>query len=151
MASYVFDREARTFVPRDEYYAARFARTPPKTADLPMPYVRGDIQPYVSPVTGKTIDGRAARREDLARSGCREVDPSECKPLYQNYEFCQRKRLPYMGADVPPPMTRDEKAWAKERRAKEKAAKAKAEGEAPFKRGNTKDTVLFKNNTVKEA
>lgn len=37
----------------------------------------GDVREYISPVTQRPVDGRRARREDLARSGCREVDPSE--------------------------------------------------------------------------
>ena len=39
--------------------------------------VISDLPEYVSPVTGRPVDGRSARREDLARAGCREVDPSE--------------------------------------------------------------------------
>ncbi|HYC01625.1 MAG TPA: hypothetical protein VEC57_21015 [Candidatus Limnocylindrales bacterium] len=34
-------------------------------------YVRGDTPGYVSPVTGKWIDGARARRDDLARTGSR--------------------------------------------------------------------------------
>lgn len=85
------------------------------------PYVRGDLKPYKSPITGKTIEGRSARREDLARNNCREVDPSEYEPVYKNYAFCQKHRKPFMGGDVPPPMTRDEKAERKEIRTKIKA------------------------------
>lgn len=33
-----------------------------------------DIPPYVSPVSGKLIDGRRARREDLKRTGCRPFE-----------------------------------------------------------------------------
>lgn len=44
-----------------------------------------DIPGYVSPVNGQWIDGRRARREDLARTGCREVDPSE-KPAFMKRE-----------------------------------------------------------------
>ena len=75
--------------------------------DLPMPAVASDLPTYHSPITGKPIEGRAARREDLARSGCRAVDPSEYKPVYKNYAFCQKHGKPFMGGDVPPPMTRD--------------------------------------------
>lgn len=155
MPSYIFDRTTQTMVPRDQFYAAKFGRTESKASPLPMPYVRGDLPPYVSPVTGKVIEGRTARREDLARSGCREVDRSEYKPVYKNYEFCQKRRLPYMGSDVPPPMTKDERMWAKEKRAAQKAAEKAALApkkgeEAPFYRGDTKAKPLFKNNTVKE-
>lgn len=39
------------------------------------PAVRVDLPTYVSPVTGKLVDGRRARRDDLARAGCVEYDP----------------------------------------------------------------------------
>lgn len=39
------------------------------------PFVRGDLPPYRSPVTGEWVQGRAARRADLARSGCVEWEP----------------------------------------------------------------------------
>ena len=49
------------------------------------PFVRGDLAGYCSPVTGRWIEGRRARRADLAVTACREVDPSErpraCPPL----------------------------------------------------------------------
>jgi hypothetical protein len=45
----------------------------------PTVYIMRDLPEYRSPVTGLPVDGRAARREDLARAGCREVDPSEIK------------------------------------------------------------------------
>jgi hypothetical protein len=54
------------------------------------PYIMRDTPAYISPVTRKMIDGRAARREDLKRSGCREVDPSEWKPIYRNPEFAKK-------------------------------------------------------------
>ena len=156
--SYVFDPASGKLVDREVYHAGKWQKLADKVSALPMPYVRGDLKPYRSPVTGKVIEGRVARREDLARSGCREVDPSEYKPVYKNYEFCQKRRLPYMGDVVPPPMTKDEKMWAKEKRrnakAIEKAATSgpvKTDPDLPkFLRGNTKTAPLFKNNTVKE-
>jgi hypothetical protein len=130
--------------------------------EICLPYIRSDLPGYVSPVTGKWIEGRAARREDLARTGCREVDPSEHKPIYQNYAFCQKHRKPYMGGDVPPPMTRDEAVYVEEKKQKRKAAekaadavraeKAKANTDpdlAKFQRGDTKSKPIFKNNTTR--
>ena len=35
------------------------------------PLVYGDLPSYQSPIDGRWIDGRVARRQDLARSGCR--------------------------------------------------------------------------------
>lgn len=40
-------------------------------------YVRGDLSGYVSPVSGKWVDGRRARRDDLERSGCRPWEGME--------------------------------------------------------------------------
>lgn len=163
MPSYVYHPETQKLVPKEEYYASKWAEAAKNVSDLPMPYVRGDLKPYKSPITGQTVEGRAARREELAKYNCREVDPSEYKPVYKNYEFCQRRQLPYMGADVPPPMTRDEKMQAHARKKAERAAdkaadavRAKAAeaavdpGLAKFKRGNTRAAPIFKNNTVKD-
>lgn len=45
---------------------------------------------YVSPITGKEITDRGERREDLKRSGCREVEPSEFKAEYKNERFINK-------------------------------------------------------------
>lgn len=63
-----------------------------KMADLPLPQicecgrdmqrrilapmVQGDIPAYESPVDGRYISGRAARRDDLLRHNCVEYEPS---------------------------------------------------------------------------
>ena len=41
------------------------------------PYIQPDLPAYRSPLGTGEIDGRYARREDMKRGGCREVDPSE--------------------------------------------------------------------------
>lgn len=65
----------------------------PFEGQICMPNVTGDLPEYISPVTGKPVDGRWARREDLKRSGCREVDPSEWKPRYLNRKFAEKRGL----------------------------------------------------------
>lgn len=163
MGRFVFDRELQEMVPAEVYYAEKGRKALAKfSTAVAMPYIASDIKPYQSPVTGKVIESRSARREDLARTGCREVDPSEFKPIYKNYEFCQKRRLPYMGADVPPPPSRDE--LAEYRWNKDQVKKAEAKAEAVRKaeaakttdpdlpkilRGNPKTAPLFENNTVK--
>lgn len=67
------------------------AKAPPRPGVM----VMGDLKPYKSPLGNGWVDGRRARREELARSGCREVDPSEYKPQYQNQRFAERHGLPY--------------------------------------------------------
>ncbi len=47
---------------------------------LAMPAMRSDIPAYLSPVTNKLIDGRAAQREDLKRAGCRLATPEDAPP-----------------------------------------------------------------------
>ena len=44
---------------------------------LSAPMVRGDFPPYDCPITGKTISGRRAHEENLARHGCRVLEPGE--------------------------------------------------------------------------
>jgi hypothetical protein len=68
------------------------------------PFIISDTPTYISPVTGKPVDGRAARREDLKRSGSREVDPSEFKPVYRNAEFAKKRGLEVGGDPLAKPV-----------------------------------------------
>lgn len=45
------------------------------------PRVFGDFQPYVSPASGKLIEGRRQRIEDFARTNTRPYDPGEKEQL----------------------------------------------------------------------
>jgi predicted nucleic acid-binding Zn ribbon protein len=45
-----------------------------------------DYPGYVSPATGKWVEGRKAHREDLARSGCRVLEPGESEAYMKNVE-----------------------------------------------------------------
>lgn len=49
------------------------------------PLITTDIPDYISPATGKLVSGRVARREDLKRSDCYEVDPPS-KPLRERFK-----------------------------------------------------------------
>lgn len=57
----------------------------------PSPTIIQDYQPhqyYESPANlGKWITSRRERREDLKRSGCREIDPSEKKDFLRPRPF----------------------------------------------------------------
>lgn len=55
------------------------------------PAVISDIKPYASPLGTGIIDGRRARREDLKRGNCREVDPSEHKVEYYDKKFAAKR------------------------------------------------------------
>lgn len=61
------------------------------------PYVVSDIPDYASPITGEIISGRAARREDLKKHNCIEVDPPKRPRGYKNPSFAKKRGLPLIG------------------------------------------------------
>lgn len=69
--TYVYDEAAGKFVEKQ----------PDAVTPTRGPIIQRDLPGYHSPVTNEWIEGRAARREDLKRHGCREVDPSEIKQI----------------------------------------------------------------------
>ena len=74
------------YVLRGEQWVSKATGKPMRTRGdfVPTPQITRDIAPYMSMASKKLIDGRAAQREDLARTGCRVVDPSEYTPTYQS-------------------------------------------------------------------
>jgi len=62
-----------------------------------VPYIASDTPGYKSPVTGEWIEGRHARREDLKRHDCVEVDPPPRKRGYRNKRFADKYGLPFEG------------------------------------------------------
>jgi hypothetical protein len=63
----------------------------PERNEIVMPMVRSDIEPYKSPIDGKMITSRSARREDLARSGCVPYEPMGNKPKgVNNPEYAKK-------------------------------------------------------------
>ncbi len=69
---YYWDKAARNWV---EYKPS---------APEPRVFLWNDLPGYRSPLGTGYIEGRAARREDLKRGNCREVDPSEFTPRLVN-------------------------------------------------------------------
>lgn len=76
------------YVLRGEQWVSKATGKPMKTAGdfVPTPQITRDIAPYMSMASKQMIDGRAAQREDLKRTGCRVVDPGEYKPTYESKE-----------------------------------------------------------------
>ena len=72
----VYDRETRTFVPAEEYYA-RVAATVTRS-DLAAPHVIRDIEPYRSVVNGQWVTSRRQHRDIAKAHGLIEVgnDPA---------------------------------------------------------------------------
>ncbi|MDP3740376.1 MAG: hypothetical protein Q8R02_23520 [Hyphomonadaceae bacterium] len=78
------------YVLRGETWVSKTTGKPMETRDgLFVPMIRSDLPSYISPITKQPVEGRAARREDMARSGSREVDPSEYKPVYHNKKYAE--------------------------------------------------------------
>lgn len=45
-----------------------------------MPMIASDIEPYKSPIDGRVISSRSARREDMARNNCVPYEPGSSAP-----------------------------------------------------------------------
>lgn len=92
MTKYYWDEKGKPGERWVEYEKPSISELPPRKT----PYIMSDIPEYISPITGRPVDGRAARREDLKRSGSREVDPSErleMNPKTQAQAQAERKQL----------------------------------------------------------
>jgi len=88
----------RTYVWRNGQFVDKKTGKPdPETSSdtICMPYVRGDIAPYKSPVTGEWVDGRAARRYDLEKHNCYEIDPPKNKYL-KNERFAKKHKVEHL-------------------------------------------------------
>lgn len=58
------------------------------------PAVIADLPGYKSPVTGKWVEGRASRREDLRRAGCRPYENREAETKeWQRQQAYEEKKL----------------------------------------------------------
>ncbi len=83
------------YVWRDGAFRDRNTNEPmelPEGNQIVAPRVRSDLPAYKSPLGTGVIDGRSARREDLKRNNCREVDPSEHRVEYLGRHDGRNKR-----------------------------------------------------------
>lgn len=55
------------------------------------PAVQPDVPGYASPVTGKWVEGKSARREDLRRNGCIPYDPEMKKDAARTRAETERR------------------------------------------------------------
>lgn len=68
--------------------------TPKKSDGVVSVTIWPDIPDYQSPVTGDVISGRAARKEDLKKHGCIEIDPPKEPRGFKNPRFAKKYGLP---------------------------------------------------------
>lgn len=66
-----------------------------RMAPLALPMIIHDIPSYQSPIDGRWITTRSERRDDLARNGCVEYEPSlsPTKGRIRNKEFAKKRGL----------------------------------------------------------
>lgn len=57
------------------------------------PMIQSDYEAYYSPASGKMVEGRTARRDDLARTGCRPLEPSEGPKTCKSEKWAKRLGL----------------------------------------------------------
>lgn len=65
------------------------------------PYVWSDLPAYKSPLGTGVVEGRTARREEMKRHNCREVDPTEFNAVYRNPKFAKKYGLELGGDPLP--------------------------------------------------
>ena len=80
--------------------------TPDVSDGILTPQILSDLPGYMSVASGKWIEGRAARRDDLARTGCREVDPSEGPKFAHTKKWADRLKLDWQPPKPQPRITR---------------------------------------------
>lgn len=103
------EQKQTRFLPVARYQEAQYCRTPgcpeaesgvvfgrawspvgivlkPMTKIIEAPAVFGDYPGYVSPATGKWVEGRKAHIEDLKQSGCRILEPGESRQEFKKAE-----------------------------------------------------------------
>lgn len=67
----------------------------PARDGIALPAIMPDIPEYTSPIDGRPITSRSARREDLKRNNCVEWEPSmsPTKGKLRNKAFCAKHGL----------------------------------------------------------
>ena len=65
----------------------------PEGNDVCCPAVVSDIQEYRSPIDGRPITSRSARRYDLEANDCVEAEPPKRKKGYRNPKFAAKRGL----------------------------------------------------------
>lgn len=81
-------------------------RAPDVSDGMQLPQILSDLPGYMSVASGKWVEGRAARRDDLARTGCREVDPSEGPKYCHTKKWADRLKMDHQPPEVKPRTTR---------------------------------------------
>lgn len=94
MAVYVFDQDQGCMV--DKATGLPMLNQEERARPLQTPITFGDLPGYASPIDGKWIEGRRARRYDLQSNNC--VDAGDIKPVgkLRNEKFAAKHGLTHL-------------------------------------------------------
>ena len=90
-----FERFLRVAEYKEPQYCPACAEVAEKV--LAAPAVLGDYAPYTCPITGKIIEGRAAHKQNLARHGCRVLEPGESRDVSKRQAAADEKFFEQVG------------------------------------------------------
>lgn len=69
----------------------------PLEGPFPCPQVQPDIEPFVSPASGKVVGGRRQKRDDLKATGCIDAnDFNVCGGKMRNERFAKKRGLEHL-------------------------------------------------------
>jgi hypothetical protein len=74
----------------------------PLDGPFPVPRIVADIEPYQSPVDGRYVSGRRAKRDDLARNNCIDADELPKRDGYgtfKNKKFAAKHGVSHLLAE----------------------------------------------------
>jgi hypothetical protein len=63
------------------------------------PRIQPDMEPFISPVSGKVIGGRAQRRDDMKRHDCIDGRDIPRRPYVLSEKYAKLTGLPLKGRD----------------------------------------------------
>lgn len=68
-----------------------------RNAPIPTPQVFGDLPGYQSPIDGKWIEGRRARKYDMESNGCVDANDFSTGPRkFKNEKFAKKRGLEHL-------------------------------------------------------
>lgn len=94
MAVYVYDKARDMMV--DKATRAPMLNQDERAAPLQKPRVFGDLPGYQSPIDGKWVDGRRARKYDMESNGCVDANDVSKPRKLKNEKFAKKRGLEHM-------------------------------------------------------
>lgn len=97
MPKYVYDRERGIMVEKDT--GLPMLNQEERARPLQAPRTFGDLPGYQSPIDGKWIEGRRARRYDLESNNCIDANEISTPKRFKNRKFAEKRNLTHLLAD----------------------------------------------------